>query len=152
MTFTTSQYITITGKFVSPTSGGNATDYVLWTADSDAGVDYISLGVNTKIRRLTVCYSDGASIGINGGESLSFSIGTTNGVLTTFTPYTGGTDVIVWTNTVNGTKPTTSVNLNIPTLSTDRIAVRSVEVGNVTPSNSNITVLLTLELNVSPVS
>lgn len=152
MTYRTNQYITITGKLSAPASGGNATTYVIWNSNSDANVDYIVLGLDARIKSVTVCYTDSTNIGIGGGESLAFSIGTANAALTTFTPYTGGTDIIVWDNAVNNTKPATTVSLDIPTTSTDRIAFRSQETGTVTPTSSEITVVISFEVNISPVS
>lgn len=153
MTFITNDISTVKGRFINPTSGGNATMYVIWLGDTDATVDYINFGRAGRIRTITFCYTDNNSIGIGGGESLSFSVGTTNATLSTFTPFTGGTNIVVWTNTVNGTYPvTTSSVLNIPFTSTSRIAVRSVESGTVTPTSSIINVIMVVEFVRSPVS
>jgi hypothetical protein len=66
-----------------------------------------------------------------------------------FAPFTGGLDVIVWNTAVNATYPSTiSAPLNIPFTALNRIGLRSVEAGTVTPTkNLAINCVLTVQLN-----
>lgn len=137
-------------SFTDPTQGGNSTRYAQWGPDTgDNGlVDATVLGFSGKIVQVVASYSDSTSIGIGGGASLSFSVGTANATLSTFTPFTGGTNVIVWNNTFNNTYPSTSSgSLSIPVTATDRIALRSTESGNVSPTSFQVRCAITFQLD-----
>lgn len=140
--------VLVQGNFIDPTAGGSSTAFAQWGAESTATIDYVSLGVSGTITQLVCSYSHSGSIGIGGGESLAFSLGTSNDTLSTFTVYTGGTDIIIWDSSDDGTFPSTSSGvLSIPFTSTDRIAIRSQETGTVTPTTSEIRCVLTIELD-----
>jgi hypothetical protein len=144
--------ITLQGTLTDPTSGGSVTRYMQWgPAVAVTIIDNMIIGYSGTIVQLVAAYSNALAIGVAAGaNALSFSIGTANSSLTTFTPFTGGTNVIVWSN-ANGndaTWPATSSGpLNIPIAATDRLAVRSVETGTVNPNNFSVRLVMTIELD-----
>lgn len=138
----------IQSTFTNPTSGGSAVKYAQWGPESGADVDSTVIGYSGKIVQLVCSYSAGTPVGVDVGESLNFSVGTSNDTLTTFTPFTGGTNVVSWTNTVDGTYPSTSSgSLSIPFTAANRIAIRSIETGTVSPLGMYIRCTLTVQLD-----
>jgi hypothetical protein len=135
--------------FVNPTGSGTVTSYSSWGAVGGGPMDYTMIGISGTIVKLSCSYSGLSSIGIDAGESIKFSIGYTNLIQTVFTVFAGGLDVISWTTTNNATHPSTSSSsLNIPFTAVNRIAIRSLETGTITPiTDMKINCSLTVQLN-----
>ena len=135
-------------SITDPASGGNSVNYGQWGPVSTADVDSTVLGYSGTIVQLIASYSSGNSIDITGGQSMSFSIGTSNATLSVFTILTGGLDVIVWDNSVDNTFPSTSSgSISIPVTGSDRLAVRSVESGGTGPQAYEVRCAITFELD-----
>jgi hypothetical protein len=130
-------------------SGGNVTQYIQWgltAGNTSTYVNNISIGRAGVIRSAQFNYVNSTAIGIDVGETLTFSIGSTTLGGTSFTLLTGGSNIVQWTNSVTGTWPTTTIALNIPITQTTQLSVRSVESGTITPTTANVTVCLVIEL------
>ena len=140
--------IMVQASFSNPVSGGNAISYASWGPISTAVVDSTALGVSGTITQLVCTYSSSTALGIDAGESQAFSLGTADDTLSTFTPFSGGINIIVWDSTYSGTYPSTSSGpISIPFGATDRLAIRSVETGTVVPVSSEVRCLMTIELD-----
>lgn len=131
------------------TKSGFVVKYAEWGLGSKADIDNIVIGISGKIIRMVATYSGEEEIDINdASEKLSFSIGTPDNTLTTFTPFIGGSGVVEFNNTHNNTYPVVSSGpINIPFLDTDRIAIRSIETGSVNPTNMTVNFSLIIQLD-----
>lgn len=127
------------------------TIYAQWGVSSNAGISNILLGFSGTIIRVTASYISSSNISIDPGESVRFDIGSVSGTTAAsqlFTPLIGGTGIITWTNAQDGTVPFTSSGvLNIPVLSTTRLAVGVTEVGGqITPTNAEISIVVWMKV------
>lgn len=141
--------IMLQSSFTSPFSGPT-THYAQWGpyVGSNTVVDSTVIGFSGTIVQLVASFSSTSSLTIGVGETIDFSIGTSDTILSTFTPLTGGTNVITWTVADDLTYPSTSSGLlNIPITSSDRLAIRTLETGTVGPSMCEIRCLVTIELD-----
>ena len=132
----------IQATFVNASSGPNAVTFAQWGRISQATVDCTVLGVHGYVSYVECVYGGNAAIGIDAGELMSFSIGSVDNTNSVFTAYPSGLNIIVWSNADNGTYPATSSGplSNITIEPTTRLALRSVELGSVTPATMEVRV------------
>lgn len=140
--------VMIQASLIDVTQGGNVIKFASWGPITSATVDSTVLGYSGTIIQMVASYSTDGAIDIGAGESLTFDIGYSDATLTTFTPFTGGSGVITWDATDNGTYPSTSSGaISIAVSDTDRIAIRSTEVGGIAPQDMSVRFILTIELD-----
>ena len=90
----------LSASLSDPSSGGSVTRWANWgPVVSTTVVDGIVIGFSGTIIQLVAAYSNDVPIRLNApSDFLNFSLGTSDATLSTFTAYTGGTNIIQFTN------------------------------------------------------
>jgi len=129
------------------------TRYMSWNATTSTStvVESMRIGKAGTITQITFTYvHETAFSAAVGSNSATFSIGTLSGGSSSdpnaaWSTLTGGSNVVVWDNTQDGTWPSTSVTVSIPITATTQLAARSVESGTVGASVAEVNVLFWFE-------
>lgn len=144
-------YMTLTGVFNNLTSA--ATRFINWgvVPNSETISNPILLGRNGTIKMISITYTNTAALTIAAGVTISFNVGylpTGSNPNTGFTIFSGGSNIITWNNSNNGTWPSSSVELSIPVSSTTQLTMRSNRSAAVTPTTADANVLILIEFTI----
>jgi len=126
--------------------------WALKPTNFDTLANTLLVGKAGTITSVSFNYIDGPAISIGIGESAVFDIGTISGgtgtdPVGTFVALAGGSSVVTWDNSYDGTWPSESASVSIAITTTTLLAVRCIQTGTVTQNNAEVNGSIWLELS-----
>jgi hypothetical protein len=121
-------------------------NYAEWGTDTAPGdIPTLVAPFPANIIAFSVSYASTSSVNIGGGETYVMNVGVVTGTPpTTYTPFVATN--ITWDDTDDGTFPIGFVTGSLGAVSAgDRIAVRGLETGSITPTSGEVGVVVVFE-------